>query len=150
MAASTADRFNLPSTPIAFVNMPMAAAAEVFANTCVMVIDGTGGVLMAADTANGIFMGMSRQHVDNSAGLIGVKDIEVTPIAQLGAIEFDAVSPDDSWDGQLVYFVDDHIVALAGTTTHDVVAGRVLTVTKTGASGKVLVDVADRQATVHA
>lgn len=149
MGASSADRFNLPSVPVAFINMPVAATTTVYANCCVMVIDGTGGVLLANDTSNGIFVGITRQGAVNS-GSLGAKTVEVIPKAQLGAIEISATSPTDAWNGKLVYFVDDNSVALIGTTTYDVVCGRVLYVSKTGTSGKVVVDVTDTNATVHA
>jgi len=130
--------------------MPVAASTHIYFGNAAMVVDGTGLLLTGADTANGIFVGISRSEADNSAGAASAMNAEVIPLANLKFVEFDAATPLAAWVGVLVFLSDEHTVALAATTTNDVTAGRCLKVTKTGASGKVLVDVTDRNPIVNA
>ena len=143
-AASTADRFDIAKQlgPV-YIEYDVAASTTLYQGTLVCT-DGSGNLVQASDTASLLFAGMAQQAVDNSGGAAGAKTCRVEPPQNLGVLELDAVSPAKTWLGLLVYFSDDHTVALKATTTNDIVVGRVIRVPNTAAAGKVWVDTTDR------
>lgn len=138
MAASTADRTDLLQALVQYVNPPVAASTIIYSGTCVCV-DSSGNLNLAAATSGFLFLGLSDQHVDNSAGIAGAKSCRVTPRGLIRYITLDAVSPATSWIGQPVYFTDDHTVALSGSNS--IKCGIVVDVPLVAAAGRVTVDV---------
>lgn len=150
MAASTADRFDLLGALVEYIPYSVKASQQIYQGIMVMLIpSGTAGdeLVPAADTSGGRVVGLSMQNVLGGA-TDGAVTCNVQPIGAPDAgryWELDATSPTvAAWVGQLVYVVDDHTVALAATTTNDVVVGLCVRVTKTGTSGRVLVDTLQR------
>ncbi len=77
----------------------------------------------ASDTASEVFAGVAIATVDNSAGSAG----ELTVRAwRRGVFSMACASAAQSWVGQKVYAVDNQTVALAATTTNDVLVGTVV------------------------
>lgn len=135
-AASTKARFDIPSGDVASLNFQVAAGVSLFQGTYV-ITNAAGFLVQASDLAGGKIAGLLSLDVDNSGGADGDKEGPVQPITSIKYTDLDAVSPLPIWINKLVFFVDDHTVALAATTVNDVVVGRVKEIVKTGATGKV-------------
>lgn len=93
-------------------------------------LNAAGYAKKAADTAAEKFVGVLRYAVDNSAGAAGDKDAIVWAE---GAVELAFSGTATIADvGKQVYAVDDQTVALAATTTNDVLVGRITEVVSAG------------------
>lgn len=148
MAASQANRCDIASVKLQRLLIPIAAATHIYAG--IMVARNGSGDLIAGTDATGLsFAGVSEQEVNNT-GSAGDKKCEVTPPQELGCIEVDAASPDETWVDKVLCLVDDHTVALASSTTYDIPAGRCVSVEKTGTAGRVIIDTRDRNVKVTA
>ena len=86
----------------------------------------SGFAVNAADTVNFVFAGVCRKAVDNSAGAAG--DLDCIVWAE-GIVEMDfSGAAVQANVGQKAFMVDNHTVALAATTTNDVLVGRIVEV----------------------
>ena len=130
MAASTADRTDLAGVLMDTIPYGVKASQQIYQGIMVMVIAAAGNALVpAADTANGVVVGLSTQNV-----LGGSNDGDVSCNVQpIGAPdggrywELNAVSPTAAaWVGKLAYVADDNTVTL--TVGNSVVVGRVVRV----------------------
>jgi hypothetical protein len=83
----------------------------------------SGYAKKAADTASEVFAGVAVETVDNSAGAAGDKVVRVW---RRGVSSMACSGATQAWVGQKVYAVDDNVVALAATTTNDVLVGTVV------------------------
>ena len=61
------------------------------------------------------------KHVDNSAGAVGDVDLD---ILIEGEVNFPCTSATAAWEGNLMYLLDDEIVALTSSTSTSVGVGR--------------------------
>lgn len=87
-----------------------------------LVMLNAGYAVAGADTASCIFCGVAKETVDNSAGSAGDKSVGVYTS---GVFSFAASGAAvATWVGQKVFIVDDQTVALAATTSNDVLVGR--------------------------
>ena len=77
----------------------------------------------AGDTASEVFTGVAIETVDNSAGSAGALSVRAWT---KGVFSMACTGADQTWVGKDVYAVDDNVVALAATTTNDVLVGRVV------------------------
>lgn len=103
------------------VDIPLAAATKVFAGSNVNYnVAGLGK--KAADVASEIFAGVAMETIDNT-GAAGAKSVRVW---KEGVFSMNCASATQAWVGQKVHSVDDNLVALAATTTNDVVVGTVV------------------------
>lgn len=135
MAASTAPRFDLPTCTIEKELIPMATSVTLYGGIFVCV-DANGKLNAAADTSGLVLYGQipgSGTYVQ-SASLLNAP---VIPYAEIKYAELYMTSPAQSIVGQKVYFTDDHTVA--ASSTNSILAGRVVKVSVTGTSGKVVV-----------
>lgn len=98
-----------------------AAAVNLFMGEIVN-INSSGYAKKGADVSGEICAGVCSEDVSNSGGAAGDKDALVW---QEGCFEFVCASATQAWVGQKVYAVDSQTVALAATTTNDVLVGRV-------------------------
>lgn len=126
MTATTADRntvevWNFGQLP----PIPLTASTKIPGGVMVMVISGTGTALNAADTANGVVMGVSTQLVDTALGHTKC------PVrrgrfwfANDGTITAANI-------GQIATVLDNQTVSLAATTTNDIPAGQIVGVDAT-------------------
>lgn len=98
----------------------MIASLKIFAGGLVSIVTASGNAQKAGDTSGTKFVGIADKTVDNSTGAAGAKKVRVwaTGVVQLGC-----ASADQTWVGQKVYAVDDQTVALAATTTNDILVG---------------------------
>jgi hypothetical protein len=121
MANLTADRDALRQDGV-LISMPLAAV-KVFKGS--LLANNTAGfATKAADTANFTFAGIAYEQVDNSAGAAGDKTVRVE---RKGVFELNFSGTAAQADvGKSVYMVDDNTVALAATTTNDVLVGRIV------------------------
>lgn len=151
MGAASSNRFDLAGILLKTNPVKVKGSTHIYQGTMVMVISGTGYLLPAADTSGGIFMGLAATEANNT-GNDGDISCEVEPAGHNTSrfIEVSATSPDQTWVGKVCSAVDDISVALAGTNTNDVQVGRCIRVSKTGTSGKVILDTADRFAPLAA
>jgi hypothetical protein len=84
----------------------------------------SGYAVKAADTASFNLAGIAFEQVDNSAGSAGDKEVRVW---RTGVFELNFSGTASQADvGKAVYMVDDNTVALAATTTNDVLVGRIV------------------------
>jgi hypothetical protein len=143
MAALTADSQATKQVALALggLGIPVAASTKLYAGGMVAV-NASGYAVACSDAANLEFMGFCEAGVDNSGGNNGDKVCQLTTRAsnKLGVVELDAVSPQQSWVGQVLAFTDDHTVALMASTAHVLRAGRCIFIQKTGTSGRVWID----------
>lgn len=100
----------------------LLASTKVFAGALVSVVDASGLAGQAGDTAGTKFVGVADKTSDNSAGAAGAKKVRVWAT---GVIDLTCASADQTWVGKKVYAVDNQTVALAATTTNDVLVGYV-------------------------
>lgn len=100
-------------------SIPMSAV-KIWKGTLVA-INTSGYAAKGADTASFLFAGVAYETVDNSAGAAGDKKIRVE---KTGEYLFNFSGTASQADlGKAVYLVDDNTVALAATTTNDVLCG---------------------------
>ncbi|WP_285250250.1 hypothetical protein [Pseudarthrobacter sp. fls2-241-R2A-168] len=120
MANLTADRNALRQDGV-LISMPLAAV-KVFKGS-LLANNTSGYVTKAADTANFTLAGIAYEQVDNSAGAAGDKSVRVE---RKGVFELNfSGTATQATVGLPVCMVDDNTVALAATTTNDVLVGRV-------------------------
>ena len=98
------------------------AAVKVIKGTLIN-FNTSGYAQKASDTASEVFAGVAMETVDNSAGNAGDKSARIW---REGIFSFVASSATQAWVGQKVYAVDNQTVALAATTTNDVLVGTVV------------------------
>lgn len=99
------------------------AAIKAYAGT-LLCVNTSGFATNAADTASFVLAGVAADTVDNSAGAAGDKKIDVYTE---GTFEFTfSGTATQATVGQSVYAVDNQTVALAATTTNDVLVGKVV------------------------
>lgn len=105
--------------------IPLTASTKIPLGVMVMVVSGTGTALNAADTANGVVMGVSTQLVDTALGhtKCPVKRGRFW-FANDGTITAANI-------GQTATVLDNQTVSLAATTTNDVPAGQIIGVDAT-------------------
>ena len=142
MAHSTKNRYDIPSDAVAKVINPAAAGEVIYAGTMVCV-NAAGFAIMAQDAAGLKLVGISEREVDNSAGADGDVDVPVQPITALRYVELDAVTPLELWVGDIAFFTDDHTVDIADPG-NGIIAGTIQKIVKTGATGKVLISLMQR------
>ncbi len=111
---------------------------EIFEGALVA-INAAGYAVNGGDDANAVIVGIADESVDNSAGSNGSLSIKVR---RTGVFTFNAAWSAAQADvNTLVYASDNQSVDLVGTTTNDVLVGRVVEVVS---SSKVRVDIRDR------
>lgn len=138
MSASTASINTLNPSYGAIQPFPIAANTQIWAGTAVMLV--AGYLVPAADTAGGHFQGLAFEDCNNVAGADGAQYCRVT-IATLddaGLLTPFMASPAATDIGKIASFTDDHTVAT--TTTNSVVAGQIVAIITSGASGQVKVN----------
>lgn len=135
MTALTAnDRVTVEAFSAGFAgDIPLTASTKIVGNVMVMVISGTGTALNAADTANGLVMGISAQQVDTAVGHtkcpIKRGDYWFNNNGNITAAKI----------GLFCEVVDNQTVGLAADTTNHVVAGEILDVATVNSVSQVLV-----------
>lgn len=104
------------------IPIPLTASTKIPLGVMVMVISGTGTAVNAADTANGIMMGVSTQAVDTALNhtKCPVKKIRGW-FANDGTVTAANI-------GQSATVLDNQTVSIAATTTNDIKAGKILAV----------------------
>lgn len=111
---------------------------EIFEGALVA-INAAGYAVNGGDDANAVIVGVADESVDNSAGSNGSLSIKVR---RTGVYTFNsAFSAAQSDVNTVVTCSDNQTVDVAGTTTNDIVVGRVVEVLS---SSKVRVDIRDR------
>ena len=113
--------------------------AENIYEGALVAINAAGYAVNAGDDANTVVVGVADETVDNSGGSAGDTSIKVR---RTGVFTFVAAwSAAQSDVNTLVYASDNQSVDLVGTTTNDVLVGRIVEVLS---SSKVRVDIRDR------
>lgn len=110
MTALTKDR-NTPRKAGEYAAYPVAAGAVIYGGSLVC-RNAAGYAVPAADTAGLRFLGVARQHVDNSGGANGAAWVEVW---QEGVFRFAAAGMAITDVGLPVFAVDDQTVGKAST-----------------------------------
>jgi hypothetical protein len=127
MSAATAP-FNAPELTRGYLNVPLAAAAVIYAGTMVA-LNAAGNAVPASDTAALRVIGRAEESVDNSAG--AAADLSVTVKPGIFQYQNDATNAITKANvGKPAYVFDDNTVA--NTSTHKVVAGIVVRVDAEG------------------
>jgi hypothetical protein len=105
------------------VQFALKMGAEKIVEGALVSVNSSGYAVNAGDDAGAVFAGVAQETVDNSAGAAGDTEIVVRSggIVQLGA----AFSAAQTNVGDEVTLSDNHTVDVAGTTTNDVVCGRI-------------------------
>ena len=121
MSNLTADREDQRQDGI-LLSVPMSAV-KLYKGS--LVAFNTGGyAAKAADTSGFFLAGVAHEQVDNSGGSNGSQNIRVI---RKGVFEFNfSGTATQATVGAQVYMVDDNTVAVAATTTNDVLVGRVV------------------------
>jgi len=97
----------------------VAASTDILAGALVAV-NAAGYAVNAADTASTKVVGIADKTSKNTAGAAGAKTVRVWAT---GVIDLACASATQAWVGQKVYAVDNQTVALAATTTNDILVG---------------------------
>ena len=105
------------------IAFPVKASTTIYKGALVAIDTSTGYAVPASDAANRIFVGVAVEKADNSSGSSGDETVRVF---RTGTFQFNCSSADQTWVGKKVYAVDDNTVALAATTTNDVLVGVVV------------------------
>ncbi len=95
-------------------------AVDIFAGALVNLVSATGYAKKAGDNVGEKFLGVADKSAKNSTGAAGAKKVRVW---SRGVFPFACSGANQTWVGQKVYAVDDQTVALAATTTNDVLVG---------------------------
>lgn len=106
----------------ALLSVPIAASTKIFKGSNVNT-NTSGYSKKAADTASEVYAGVAVETVDNGSGADGAASVRVW---RKGVFSMVCSSATQAWVGQNVYAVDDNVVALAATTTNDVLVGKVV------------------------
>jgi hypothetical protein len=121
MTNLTVDREDLRQDGI-LVSVPLSNV-KVFKGS-LLAFNTSGYAVKAADTASFNLAGVAYEQVDNASGSAGDKEVRVW---RTGVFEFNFSGTASQADvGKAVYMVDDNTVALAATTTNDVLVGRIV------------------------
>lgn len=104
------------------VDIPLAASTKVFKGSNLN-YNAAGLGKKAADTAGEVFAGVAIETKDST---LADEDQKYVRVWKEGVFSMNATGATQAWVGQLVHAVDDNVVALAATTTNDVVVGRVV------------------------
>lgn len=121
MANLTASRHDQRQEGI-LVDITLAASTKVFAGSNVNV-NSSGLAKKASDTAGEVFAGVAVETKDSTLANADQKWVRVY---KEGVFSMNCASATQAWVGQKVHSVDDNLVALAATTTNDVVVGTVV------------------------
>ncbi len=116
--ASNAGRFDL---------IPVKANAVILQNDYVCV-DADGYLVPASDTSGLIFVGQSEADADATGLSSGDISCPVTRKGVLGYGTITTANADQTWVGSLLFFLTASTGALAGGTSHTIVAGRVIAI----------------------
>ena len=84
--------------------------------------ESTGFAVPGADSAGNTFLGVALEDADNSAGSDGDLSVRLQAIGVFSFAKSGAITIADL--GANLYIADDQTLALAATTTNDVLAGR--------------------------
>ena len=104
------------------ITVPVEAGESIYSGTIVMA-DTDGYAVPGADTASCIFLGIAADTVTNS-GADGAVDVAVYTEGTF-ELAFSGTAT-QAVLGDPVYIVDNNTVALVGTTTNDVLVGKVV------------------------
>ncbi len=105
------------------ITVPVDDGDTIYAGTLVMV-NTAGFAVKGADTASNLFVGVAADTVNNASGADGDKKVAVYTE---GTFEFAFSGTAAQADvGKSVYAVDNQTVALAATTTNDVLVGKIV------------------------
>lgn len=102
-------------------NVKIAASTTIYKGS-IVAFNTAGYAVKGADTASFVFAGIAMETVSNGT-VAGEKEVRVW---NEGIVELNCASATQAWVGQSVYIVDDNTVALAATTTNDVIVGKVV------------------------
>lgn len=142
MGASTANRPDLASNEVAYINYPVKASTHIYAGSHVMVI--AGYAMPCADTSGGDYVGQAATEANNT-GADGAITVQVVPNVLDPFKTFNAASPAiATWLNKRVFLADDNSVTLFAGSTNKVCAGTVVGIVNSGSSGSVMVDTSRR------
>lgn len=97
----------------------MKASTQIWKHSLTM-IDTSGLLVPGSDTSGYLFAGVAYE-----SALSAASGSTYCRVEKSGSFEFVAASATQAWVGVAVYAVDDQTVALAATTTNDVLVGYV-------------------------
>jgi predicted RecA/RadA family phage recombinase len=125
MAAAAADR-EASRSEGDLVAYLVEAGERIYSGTLTR-LDADGYLLPASDTASAIFAGVAADTFNNVGGADGAADATDGKarcrVWKSGVFEFTCASATQAWVGAAMYAVDDQTVALAATTTNDLLVG---------------------------
>jgi len=100
---------------------PVGADAVIFLGSIVCIDSTDGFAYPGADTANFLFVGIAQESVDAT----GLSDGDISiKVRRCGVAHLAATGLAVTDVGTLYYVLDDQTVAVVGTTTNDVLVGR--------------------------
>lgn len=122
MADATAAR-DVKRSPGDLITVPVDDGDTIYAGTIVMV-NTAGYAVKGADTASCVFVGVAADTVNNASGSDGDKKVACYTE---GTFEFAfSGTADQASVGKACYIVDNQTVALAATTSNDVLVGKIV------------------------
>jgi len=128
MAATTADRTEMVTVIVATVPFAVAASTTIYQYETVA-INGSGYAVPVSNTSGLNFVGYSttpgaQSNASGTAGAVNVNVVLIGSDATARYYQFDCSGATQSWVNSLVYFTDDHTVALSASNS--IPAGRVI------------------------
>ncbi len=116
-------------------------STHIYKGALVAITTSHGYAVACSDATGTVFMGVAIKEANNATGSSG--DIWVL-VRRHGLYTFACTGADITWQGKTVYCVDDTTVALAATTTYDIIVGQVI---RFVSATQVWVDILPRYAT---
>ncbi len=107
------------------LSYPVAASTKLFEGALIT-LNASGYAVKAADTTNFTFVGVCDETADNSSGSAGDIRVKVWTYGVIDVVAgFSAAAADA---GLKVYATDDQTVDKVGTTTNDILVGKIVEV----------------------
>jgi hypothetical protein len=120
MAALTANRYTKHRDGLVSAQ-PVKGGSRIYKGSLVCA-DSTGYAVPGADTANFVFLGIALEEANNIGGANGAISVRVQTLGVFSFAKSGSITQANV--GANLYIVDDQTVALAATTTNDILCGQ--------------------------
>ena len=120
MAALTSNRYTKHRDGLVSAH-PVKAAVRIYKGSLVCA-DSTGFAVPGADTASYVFLGIALEEANNTSGANGAQTVRVQTLGVFSFAKSGSITQANV--GVNLYIADDQTVALAATTTNDILCGQ--------------------------
>jgi hypothetical protein len=122
MAALTANNPQAQTNPKGYLQYPVKGSTHIYQGARVMVVQGTGYAIPAANTSGGVYVGIARNEVNN-LGADGTMLVDVDPPGGIETINCGSTVTQAATVGVHVFLTDDQTVDIAANASQKVSFG---------------------------